>query len=245
MKRANLIAPALLLLAAVAVGVAVLQKAPLAGDAPDPEKPEAEKVGEKDLLKKVGYGIGVQVGRNFRRIHAGFDQKEFLRGFKDGYNRRKVAMSEDDREKMLGEFFRAKYKNLAENNAKEGKAFLAANRKKKGVVETRSGLQYIILKEGKGETPKATDTVTVQYVGTVIDGQVFDSSYRRGQAARFQVGRVIPGWTEGLQLMKVGAKYKFFIGGKLAYGMRPPQQQQLITPNALLIFEVELVSIVK
>ena len=131
----------------------------------------------------------------------------------------------------------------AEKNQKEGEAFLAANGKKPGVKTLPSGLQYAVIKEGTGRQPVATDTVTVHYKGTLINGTEFDSSYQRGQAASFPLNQVIKGWTEGVQLMKEGAKYRFFIPPQLAYGARGAGG--LIGPNATLIFEVELISVQK
>ena len=130
----------------------------------------------------------------------------------------------------------------AEKNKKEGVDFLAANKGKPGVKTTASGLQYTVEKEGTGPKPKATDTVKVHYLGTKIDGTEFDSSIKRGQPAKFPLANVIPGWTEGLQLMPVGSEYKFFIPAKLAYGEHGPPQ---IGPDATLIFDVTLISIDK
>ena len=131
----------------------------------------------------------------------------------------------------------------AETNQKEGEAFLAANAKKPGVKILPSGLQYLVVKEGKGKQPASTDSVTVHYKGTLINGTEFDSSYRRGQPATFPLNRVIPGWTEGVQLMKEGATYRFFIPPQLAYGARGAGG--VIGPNATLIFDVELISVQK
>ncbi len=123
----------------------------------------------------------------------------------------------------------------------EGEEFLAENKAKDGVVETASGLQYIVLTQGEGPSPAAADRVTVHYEGKLLDGKVFDSSYERGEPSEFVLNEVIPGWTEGVQLMKVGSKYRFFVPSDLAYGGRGAGQD--IGPNATLIFEVELVSI--
>jgi len=133
-------------------------------------------------------------------------------------------------------------KVLAEKNKKDGDAFLAENRKKEGVKTTVSGLQYKVLAEGKGGSPKATDKVSVNYRGTLIDGTEFDSSYKRGEPAAFGLNQVIKGWTEGIQLMKAGGKYTFTIPSELAYGERGTPGGP-IGPNAVLIFEVELLSI--
>ncbi len=131
----------------------------------------------------------------------------------------------------------------AESNLKEGEAFLAANAKKPGVKTLPSGLQYMVIKEGTGRQPSATDQVTVHYKGTLIDGTEFDSSYRRGQPATFPLNQVIKGWTEGVQLMKEGATYRFFIPPQLGYGARGAGG--IIGPNATLIFDVELLSVQK
>jgi FKBP-type peptidyl-prolyl cis-trans isomerase len=127
------------------------------------------------------------------------------------------------------------------DNTKNGDAFLASNKAKDGVKTTPSGLQYKVIKEGSGPHPIATSTVTVHYKGTLLDGKKFDSSYDRGQPATFQLNQVIPGWTEGVQLMSAGAKYQFWIPGNLAYG--PQGSPPNIGPNATLVFEVELLAI--
>ena len=131
--------------------------------------------------------------------------------------------------------------NKAEANRQKGEAFLVENQKKEGVITLPSGLQYKVIEEGTGESPKPNDTVVTHYRGTLIDGKEFDSSYRRGEPASFPVNRVIAGWTEALQLMKVGAKWQLFIPPELAYGERGAGRA--IGPNAALIFEIELVEI--
>ena len=132
----------------------------------------------------------------------------------------------------------------AASSLADGQTWLAANAKKAGVKTTASGLQYEVMREGTGPKPVATNTVKVHYHGTTTDGKVFDSSVQRGEPVEFPLNNVIPGWTEGVQLMSVGSKYKFYIPGNLAYGAKPPQGSG-IAPNATLIFEVELLEIVK
>jgi FKBP-type peptidyl-prolyl cis-trans isomerase len=144
-------------------------------------------------------------------------------------------------QKQVGAQQEAKQKALGEKNKTEGEAFLAKNKTRKEVKTTASGLQYETLKEGTGPSPKPTDTVTVNYKGTLMDGSTFDSSYDRGQPATFVLNQVIPGWTEGVQLMKVGGKTKFYIPSAMGYGDKGAGAA--IGPNAPLIFEVELVSI--
>jgi FKBP-type peptidyl-prolyl cis-trans isomerase len=132
---------------------------------------------------------------------------------------------------------------MAQDNSAEGQAFLAENAQKEGVVTTPSGLQYQVMSEGEGDSPQATDMVRVHYKGTLINGTEFDSSYKRGQPAEFGLNQVIKGWTEGVQLMKVGATYRFFIPPELAYGSRGAGA--VIGPDCTLIFEVELLDILK
>ena len=132
-------------------------------------------------------------------------------------------------------------KTSGEKNQKDGEAFLAANKNKEGVISLPNGMQYKVITMGTGKKPKATDTVTVHYQGTLIDGKEFDSSFKRGEPATFPLNQVIKGWTEGLQLMPVGSKFQFFIPSELGYGDRGAGQ--LIQPNSTLIFEVELLSV--
>jgi FKBP-type peptidyl-prolyl cis-trans isomerase len=195
----------------------------------------------KELKDRASYAIGLNVGFNMKRQNVEVNQEAFVAGFKDALTPGKSpALNEEQvRETMMAfeKEMQQKQTEAAQKNADAAKKFLDENKSKEGVKTTASGLQYKVMKEGNGAQPKASDTVTVNYRGTLMDGTEFDSSYKRGQPAIFPVGGVIKGWTEALQLMKVGSKYQLFIPPDLAYG---PQGQRTIPPNSLLIFEVEL-----
>jgi len=210
-----------------------------------------DKVELKDAKQKASYAIGMDIGSNFKRQDLDVDTKALAAGIADTLAG-KPQLTEAEAKLVLNEFrtqlmakMEAKQKTDADKNAKEGETFLAANAKKEGVKTTPSGLQYKVVKagDGKGKTPKATDTVKVHYHGTLTDGSVFDSSIERGEPATFPVNQVIPGWTEVLQLMKEGDKWQVYIPGKLAYGERSPSPK--IGPNSTLIFDVELLSVEK
>jgi FKBP-type peptidyl-prolyl cis-trans isomerase FklB len=197
---------------------------------------------------KLSYSMGVATGTQMKRQSVDVDVDMFSKGLRDAVSGGKLQMTEQQIQDTLMKFQQEmtakqaeKTKQLAEINKKEGDAFLAENKSKEGVKTLPSGLQYKILTEGKGKSPKETDTVTTHYRGTLIDGTEFDSSVKRGQPATFPVKGVIKGWTEALQLMKEGSKWQLFIPSDLAYGERGAGQQ--IGPNAALIFEVELISI--
>jgi FKBP-type peptidyl-prolyl cis-trans isomerase FklB len=197
---------------------------------------------------KLSYSIGTRIGKDFSRQQLDIDPAVLTRGIKDAMDGNEMLMTESQIQAVLRKFQqeqmaakKVQMKAVGEKNAKEGAAFLAENAKKDGVVTLPSGLQYKILTKGSGKTPIPTDTVTVNYRGTLIDGREFDSSYKRGEPATFSVNGVIPGWTEALQLMKAGAKWQLFIPAELAYGERGAGQ--IIGPNATLLFDVELISI--
>ena len=197
---------------------------------------------------KVSYMIGHQIGGNFKRDGLDVDLNMVMNGLKDGLSGEKSPLSPEDSQKLMTDLQKslqakaeAKRKADGDKNTAAGKTFLAENGKKDGVKTLPSGLQYKVITEGKGDSPKATDTVSTNYKGTLIDGTEFDSSYKRGQPAKFPVNRVIPGWTEALQLMKEGDKWKLTIPPNLAYGERGAGAA--IPPNSTLIFEVELISV--
>jgi len=202
----------------------------------------------KTQRDKVSYSMGLDIGRMLKMQGVDVDLELVTRGLKDAYTGNQPLLTDEEMQEVLTNFkkeFIAKQQELAkqqgEKNKKEGEIFLETNKKKEGVQTLPSGLQYKVLKAGAGKKPTATDTVTVHYRGTLIDGKEFDSSYRRGKPATFPVNGVIPGWTEALPLMEEGAKWELFIPSNLAYGERSAGGD--IGPNATLIFEVELISI--
>jgi FKBP-type peptidyl-prolyl cis-trans isomerase FklB len=202
----------------------------------------------KDQKDKASYSIGYDIGSTFKKQNIDLNMDALMSGMKEGLAGQEGTLSKEEREKTLEAFQKemmekqvAASKEAATKNAAEGEKFLAENKNKEGVKTTGSGLQYKVLKEGSGPSPKETDTVVTNYKGTLLDGTEFDSSYKRNEPATFPVNRVIKGWTEALQLMKPGAKYQLFIPAALAYGERGAGRD--IGPNATLIFEVELLSI--
>lgn len=203
--------------------------------------------------KKASYALGINTLHQLQAQGITLNEKAFLKGFSDAINGRKPALDSKAmrdaimqlqtklREKRQAQ--QAQQSEAGKKNIEIGKKFLEANAKKDGVKTTASGLQYKIIKPGKGKKPKATDTVVTHYKGTLIDGREFDSSYKRNKPAEFPVKGVIKGWTEALQLMKVGAKWELYIPADLAYGAS--QRGPLIEPNSTLIFELELLDIKK
>jgi FKBP-type peptidyl-prolyl cis-trans isomerase FklB len=197
----------------------------------------------KDQKDKVSYSIGVNIGSNLSKQNVPINPDALAAGLRDGLANKPRMNDAEMRDTMMAfeKDMAEKQKATGEKNASDGAKFLEENKKKAGVKTTASGLQYKSLKEGSGPQPTATDTVTVNYKGTLMDGSEFDSSYKRGEPATFPLNGVIKGWTEGLQLMKKGSKYQFFIPANLAYGERSPGAG--IPPNSTLIFEVELLDI--
>ncbi|MEL0457389.1 FKBP-type peptidyl-prolyl cis-trans isomerase [Flavobacteriaceae bacterium SZ-1-7] len=203
----------------------------------------------KTELDSVSYAIGLDVANNVKRSFDEFDNDLFIQGFINGSDSTNLQIDQAKAQQLVRAYFQkkqqeemAKRKEEGEKNKAEGEKFLAENKTKDGVQTTESGLQYIVLKEGTGAQPTATSKVKVHYHGTLLDGTVFDSSVDRGEPTEFGVNQVIKGWTEGLQLMKEGAKYKFFIPQDLAYGANP-RPGGVIKPYATLVFDVELLEV--
>lgn len=194
------------------------------------------------------YALGMEYGSQLRKNSVEVDTDLFIKGFKDAISGGKTLLTEEDARAAVTELSAEQKRKMAEartaeteKNKKDGEAFLAENKKKDGVVALPSGLQYKILKTGEGEKPTAEDTIVCNYRGTLLNGTEFDSSDKHTQPMKFPVKRVIKGWTEALQLMPVGSKWKLFIPSDLAYGERGVST--MIGPNATLIYEVELLSI--
>jgi FKBP-type peptidyl-prolyl cis-trans isomerase len=199
--------------------------------------------------KKFSYVIGREIGQSFQEAPAKIDLDVFVRGIQDAMNKRPSPLPAEEETKIKEEFSQRMQaeqgKRMAESgekNRQEEEAFLAKNKSEPGVKTTASGLQYKVLQEGTGAPIKASDRVKVHYKGTLVNGTEFDSSYSRNQPAVFELSGVIPGWTEGLQLMRVGGKYRLWVPSKLAYGARGAGR--VIGPNALLVFDIEPLEVV-
>ena len=192
---------------------------------------------------KTSYMLGYALSGNLKKQNLQINTQAF--GVKDGFNNKPSALQPEDMEKinnqMQKKVLMKQQKKEGEKSKMDGQKFLEENKNKEGIKVTESGLQYEVLSEGKGKSPTNTDTVEVHYRGTLIDGTEFDSSYKRNSSISFPLNGVIKGWTEGLQLMKEGAKYKFYIPPELAYGERGAGDS--IPPNSTLIFEVELLKV--
>ena len=194
------------------------------------------------MMEKISYALGLGIGQQLKSMNIeNFDIKEFSRSIEDVMAGRDTDMTAREAQAMLSEYFQKKEKEQAEENIAKGEAYLEENGKREGVITTKSGLQYEVLTEGTGKSPKATDKVRCHYEGRLTDGNVFDSSYQRGEPADFGLNQVIAGWTEGVQLMKEGAKYRFHIPYLLGYGERGAGAS--IPPYATLVFDVELIKV--
>jgi FKBP-type peptidyl-prolyl cis-trans isomerase FklB len=208
------------------------------------------KVPLTEQRDKVGYSIGTNIGSSMKRDGLDVNIDALVAGLRDAFSGAAPQLSPEEQKATLQAFQQAmQEKSTAAQAARgdkakqEGEAFLAANKNKEGVKTLPSGLQYKVLAEGKGEQPKPTDKVSVNYRGTLVDGKEFDSSYKRGEPATFGVNEVIKGWSEALPLMKPGAKWQLFVPANMAYGERGAGED--IPPNSTLVFEVELLDIKK
>jgi FKBP-type peptidyl-prolyl cis-trans isomerase FklB len=212
---------------------------------------QAQKKKEKDKFKlktqsdSLSYSLGVLLGESMKKGDIGDIQIEaFSHAFERQMNGDSVLIGREAADGFMRTYMMARFENKKKQNLEEGKKFLEANKTKPGVVALPSGLQYKVIKDGQGESPKSTDKVRVHYHGTFINGKVFDSSVERGEPIELGVDRVIKGWTEALQLMKPGAKWVLYIPSDLAYGENPVPNSP-IGPNEALIFEVELLEVIK
>lgn len=204
----------------------------------------------KSETDKLSYALGLDLGAYFKSLGEDFNLSVIQRGIDDSYNGKKALMTTEEAAQVQQQFAARQQEKQVKQvmemtaaNQEAAQKFLDENKGKEGVKTTASGLQYKIVKEGKGDKPVTTDTVKVHYKGTLLDGTEFDSSYKRNQPAEFQVDQVIPGWTEAMQLMNVGSTYELYLSPELAYGDRgaPP----VIEPGSMLIFEVELLGVTK
>ncbi len=209
-----------------------------------------EEAAFKTLKEKISYSMGLDLGNYLQSVGEELDLKLLKIGIEDGYSGSEAKMTPEEitaaQQEFAAELKKKQEAELAmmkERNAAAGKDFLEANRKKEGVIVTKSGLQYEVLRKGDGPSPLSTDTVKVDYVGKLVSGVEFDSSIKRGEPVELGVAQVIPGWNEVLQLMQVGARYRVVVPSELAYGENgaPP----VIEPNSVLVFEIDLLEIVK
>lgn len=208
------------------------------------QKNKQIKTSLTNQMDSVSYGIGISIGQNLKKDNLTDINADLIaNGIKSVFSNDSSLMKTKDAQTAIQTYMMARAKKKTDENVEKGKKFLAENGKKEGVKTLPDGLQYMVMKEGTGPKPTSADKVSVHYHGTLIDGTVFDSSVQRGQPAQFGVTQVIPGWTEALQLMPVGSKWKLFIPPNIAYGERSPGGA--IGPNETLIFEVELLSIEK
>jgi FKBP-type peptidyl-prolyl cis-trans isomerase FkpA len=233
MKKIALIALALL------VGLALISCGNSAAAKPDASGAAASAAPKVEF----GYALGVSIGTSLKSLGAEFSMDQLVAGMKDVVEGKTPKITADEANQQIQTEMVAVQAKKAEKALADEKAFLEKNKAKSGVTTTASGLQYEVTTKGTGAMPKATDTVKVDYVGKLLDGTEFDSSIKRGQPAQFPLNGVIPGWTEGIQLMNVGSKYTFYIPSTLAYGAQGAGGA--VPPNSTLIFEVTLLDIVK
>ena len=193
-------------------------------------------------MDNISYALGLSIGNNFRASGIkGLEIDDFIKGINDVFNEAKPAIAFDEAQRLLQDYFKNLQAEKFEMNKQVGEEFLRINKEKRGVITLPSGLQYEVIKTGDGPKPGSDDKVRCHYHGTFVDGRVFDSSVQRGKPAVFGVSQVIRGWTEALQLMNVGSKWRLFIPSDLAYGAHGAGEA--IEPNMTLIFDVELLGI--
>ncbi|HSH52191.1 MAG TPA: FKBP-type peptidyl-prolyl cis-trans isomerase [Bacteroidales bacterium] len=199
----------------------------------------------KSDLDSVSYALGIDIAKSLERGYVDeLNYNAFIKGIEDVFNEEDFDIADDQSKQIIQKYFKQLRDTKIAQNLEEGRTFLDENKSKENIDVTESGLQYEIIKEGEGIAPAETDTVVVHYRGTLIDGTEFDSSYEKGKPARFPLNGVIPGWTEGLQLMKEGANYKLYIPTELGYGVRV-RPGGVLEPNMALIFDVELIEVIK
>lgn len=236
----------------LAAGVAAQEKGQKSAAKKSAPAADGAAADMKDIKDKVSYGFGYNQAKRLQQSGIEFDPALVAKGFADAFANKESKYSQEELEAAFAAFEKemmaqqqARMEKQASQNQEEGEAFLAENKKKEGVKATESGLQYKVLKSGeKGSaSPKKTDVVTTHYEGRLIDGTVFDSSLKRGEPATFALNRVIQGWTEALQMMKVGDKWRIYVPSELAYGENPPAPGGPIGPNAVLIFDIELLDV--
>lgn len=211
----------------------------------------ADRAREAEKKEKLGYALGVDLGKNFRERQIDFDFESFVRGFVDGLEGNRTALNPKELEAVKKQFNEenaerrrisreARLQELSVKNTEEGRKFLESNRKNKSVIELESGLQYITLKEGTGPKPSPGKKLTLHYRGLFLDGREFESTFAADKPIEIELGKVIKGWAEALQLMNEGSEWRLFVPAALAYGERG---NGLIGPNAVIIFELELISV--
>ena len=246
-KRLAIVGLAVMLLAGLAG--AADEKPPAAPAAPAAAAAPAAPAAASTLsdAAKISYSLGVQFGNSLKRAGGDVDRTVFFQGFQDAMDGKPLQVTDEEMKKCMTEFQKAamakrqeEQKKQLETNVAEQKTFMEENGKKEGVVTLPSGLQYKVLQDGAGATPTANDKVKVNYKGTFVNGEEFDSSYKRNAPAEFQVTKVVAGWTEALKLMKVGAKWQLVVPAELGYGA---QGRPGIGPNKMLIFEIELLEV--
>ena len=193
-------------------------------------------------MDKFSYAIGLGIGQNLLGMGArGINVEDFAQAIHDVLDGKETAITHNEAREIVNNYFEEMEKRMNAENIEKGKAFLTENQKKEGVKVTASGLQYEVLQEGNGKSPKATDKVRCHYEGTLIDGTLFDTSIKRGEPAVFGVNQVIPGWVEALQFMSEGAKWRLYIPSDLGYGAHGAGE--MIPPHSTLIFDVELIEV--